>query len=164
MVQLCHDSSVRTLNASPYEWDKYLSRNKNKLEAEHKLATEKLATFTLVSSTAYELIPECRKCYANFGTKEELTEHLGKNPKHAIPFLAKKWKKLSPRARFGAARSCPTCGLGFSFAEFYFNHLEKSGHGRSTVIPRYVCDNKWTEKAHEKRAAKKQARRYGVQE
>jgi hypothetical protein len=107
-------------------------------------------------------MPECRKCYTNFDTKEELKEHLKKNPKHAIPFLAKKWNKLSPRARSGRARSCPTCGLGFNFAEYYFNHLKSSGHRRSTVIPRYVCDKTWTEKAHEKRVARKWARRYGV--
>jgi hypothetical protein len=62
---------------------------------------------------AWELQPECRKCYRTFGTRENLHAHLTHRPNHKVPFVRKMYNVLPPRAQPGGERKCWTCAQRF---------------------------------------------------
>lgn len=94
----------------------------------------------------YEIIPECRKCYAIFPSDDDLKTHLRKNPTHMVDFRKKTLNNLVPYAKHGKPRVCKVCGRGWLRYPDQSAHEGNVGHGRRSVIPMYRADNDWWEK------------------
>lgn len=101
----------------------------------------------------WELLPECRKCYQVFKTREELLGHLERKPSHRIPFARKTYNTLHPRAEHGGDRKCFTCGKTYHLHEKMHEHNVKEDHLRGAMIPRWKQDNHWFDRRHSNRKA-----------
>lgn len=89
----------------------------------------------------YGLIPECRACYRLFGSWAELRSHLDEMPKHAIAFEAKEYNEIDPHASHGGWVKCPTCAFQSNCTRVG-QHLDRTGHRRYGMIPRWKVDNR----------------------
>ena len=96
------------------------------------------------STHPYQLIPECRTCYALFPSSPALRHHLtATHPHHRRSFRPKVWNKLDRFALAGPGmRKCWTCARGFVTVAAWERHAKEKGHERKGVVPRWMEDNK----------------------
>ena len=97
------------------------------------------AAGTSKHSDGYQLIPECRTCYAVFASQDDLVNHL-KDEYHAKKFEIQKYNLLFSRypPRYPPRHVCFTCAMGFDTQGAQGKHYERTGHRRHTMIPRWV--------------------------
>lgn len=94
--------------------------------------------------TTYKFTPECRRCLAVFDSLSALRKHLFRNPKHRQPFRKKQYNQITPFAAIGGQRKCWTCARNYVSINKLDEHLDREGHRRHGIIPRWVQDNeKW---------------------
>jgi hypothetical protein len=116
--------------------------------AKEKAKAEFLAVRKEFPPRQFVLTPECRSCYAVFGSDEQLRVHLDKSPKHRISFVRKQYNWIHPLARRGGDRhTCLVCARCFVSRDSLESHVEQAKHGRSResqgIVGKYVRDNKW---------------------
>jgi hypothetical protein len=106
------------------------------------LLEEDMTRWPKSGATEYSLTPECRHCYALFGTRAELRDHLARRPDHAVPFRVKqRFEVVAERVQY-PAMSCRVCAASFSGAKWR-EHNRETGHHRADMIPMYVEDDRW---------------------
>jgi hypothetical protein len=103
----------------------------------------------------FTLRPECRKCFELFGSKGGLEHHLQKFSKRRIPFKRKAYNTLNYWAFHGGDRKCWTCAKSYRSLEQLNKHLDRYGHRREGMIPRWKRDNGWTNRRDGRRNAKR---------
>lgn len=89
----------------------------------------------------YQLILECRTCYAVFASQDDLVKHLEEKEDHAKKFEIKKYNLLFSRypPRDPPPRHvCFTCAMGFDTQGAQHKHYARTGHDRHSMIPRWV--------------------------
>ncbi|KAK5941729.1 hypothetical protein PMZ80_005680 [Knufia obscura] len=96
---------------------------------------------TTTQDKPYTLVPECRSCLTVFVSDDDLRQHLQEKPSHAVPFRKKRWNTISHLANRGG-RICWSCGYSCSALCTLEAHLDKKGHWRHGIIPRYTEDNR----------------------
>lgn len=94
----------------------------------------------------YQLVPECRTCYAVFTDWEDLRQHLDDKPKHKTSYSEKAYNEIVPEAAWGGWVKCHTCarvppsqtvtGLGW-------HYRNNPTHRRHGIVPRWKEDNHW---------------------
>ena len=121
----------------------HLSRGSEERFPDMFLSEEKaryMDAFGTTGNAVYELISECRVCYRLFGSWEDLKAHLDDSPTHKVPFRVKAFNEIVPSARRGGWLKCPTCAEEFDCKRLD-QHLDRTGHRRWGMIPRYKEDN-----------------------
>ena len=107
--------------------------------ADHK---EDCGPLTYTPKRRYELVPECRLCYALFASWAGLASHLDQKPEHRRPFRTKTFNQLDRYAFHGlGTRRCPTCARNFETLDGLTKHQKRLRHGRMGIIPKYREDN-----------------------
>ena len=105
-------------------------------------------TFKVVegAKVKYELMPECRSCYALFASWEDLKAHLEAKPKHKMSFRPKIYNEIHPKASYGGWVKCHTCAVtppSQRISGLESHYRNQPFHRRNGMIPRWKEDNHW---------------------
>ena len=94
------------------------------------------------ASTKYQLVPECRSCYAIFSTWEDLKIHLVTKPDHKTAYREKAGNKILDSASSGGTKKCYTCAWEPACTETMTKHYKRfPHHEKNYIIPRWKEDN-----------------------
>ena len=90
----------------------------------------------------YQLLPECRTCYEEFGSCEELKRYLDLYAEHKAPYREKECIKIVKDARVGSWVKCHECGKIPAGQEGLWRHIMAKGHNdrHATILPRWRED------------------------
>lgn len=104
------------------------------------------------SITPYQLLPECRSCYALFSSIEQLHNHLEAHTDHRTSFRAKAWNVNLIPDRDSRGKQCELCAdeaLRGRDQDWWnmMNHIktyhEDFAGASDLIIPRYEEDREW---------------------
>ena len=133
---------------------------------EEHLRFVRILKATRATGEPYQLVPECRTCYAVFSTWQDLKAHLETQPKHKTSYRAKAYNEIYPDAVYDGFVKCNTCAkippsetIG-GLEMHYRNNPWHRRHsmvqdGRRTIsggivmcqcIQRFTFTSPWTEK------------------